>query len=146
MQRSISNIKYIDAHTLSKWILSSSISNYQVIDVRGSDYIGGHIHNSWNVPYRKMNHDTLQELIVKVDKQTELDSHKPYNVIFHCAHSQQRGPSAALKFLRLLSDEQLSYINVMILRGGFVNWAYEYGKNNQLTDDFVADLWTTSST
>ncbi len=62
-----------------------------VIDVRGDDHIGGHIRGSTNVPAATLD-DRLPELVRELrDKDT---------VVFHCALSQQRGPSAALRYLR----------------------------------------------
>ena len=55
------------------------------------DHIGGHIKHSIHAPSHTL--DTkIPELVRKLqDKET---------VIFHCALSQQRGPSAALKYMR----------------------------------------------
>jgi rhodanese-related sulfurtransferase len=65
-----------------------------------SDHIGGHIRHSTHVPSQTL--DTkIPELVRKLaDKEI---------VVFHCALSQQRGPTAALRYLRerkrLLGDE-----------------------------------------
>ena len=60
-----------------------------VIDVRGHDHVGGHIHGSTHVPSNTLDH-RLPELVRKL-KDTEL-------VVFHCALSQERGPRAALRY------------------------------------------------
>lgn len=55
------------------------------------DHIGGHIKGSTNVPSNTLDYK-IPELVRKLqDKDT---------VVFHCALSQVRGPSAALKYLR----------------------------------------------
>lgn len=138
MQRNISSLQYLDHLTLKNWILQGK-TNFQVIDVRGSDYIGGHIHGSWNYPYRHLTHSNINKLIQEIKEKR--NNQDPFYVILHCAHSQQRGPSAALKLMRNLTDEELGLIHITILRGGFVKWASEYGNDKRLTDAYVSDLW-----
>ena len=56
-----------------------------------ADYIGGHIRGCTNVPSPSLDY-RLPELVRSLkDKET---------VVFHCALSQQRGPGAALRYLR----------------------------------------------
>lgn len=55
------------------------------------DHIGGHIRHSIHAPSHTLDHK-IPELVRKLkNKET---------VVFHCALSQQRGPSAALKYIR----------------------------------------------
>jgi rhodanese-related sulfurtransferase len=55
------------------------------------DHIGGHIRNSIHAPSSALDYK-IPELVRKLkDKET---------VVFHCALSQQRGPSAALRYIR----------------------------------------------
>lgn len=65
---------------------SSSTANHHP-----ADYIGGHIKGSQNVPSRTL--DAMLPTLVRQlqDKET---------VVFHCALSQQRGPGAALRYIR----------------------------------------------
>ncbi|KAG9244407.1 hypothetical protein BJ878DRAFT_72425 [Calycina marina] len=66
-------------------------SNLAIVDVRDSDHIGGHIKHSTHVPSQTLG-TRIPELVRKLqDKKI---------VVFHCALSQQRGPSAALRYLR----------------------------------------------
>ncbi|KAL2264070.1 hypothetical protein VTK26DRAFT_2564 [Humicola hyalothermophila] len=93
----IGTLQRLSASSLSKLLLAAQEtaaageSNIAVIDVRDDDYIGGHIKGSQNVPSRTL--DAMLPTLVRQlrDKQT---------VVFHCALSQQRGPSAALRYLR----------------------------------------------
>lgn len=56
-----------------------------------TDHIGGHILGSQHVPSHTLDYK-MPELVRKLkDKDT---------VVFHCALSQQRGPGAALRYLR----------------------------------------------
>ncbi|KAG0640661.1 hypothetical protein HOY80DRAFT_884536, partial [Tuber brumale] len=60
-------------------------------DEQDADHIGGHIKSSRHVPSESLDY-TAAELAQQL-KGAE-------KVVFHCALSQQRGPSAALKYLR----------------------------------------------
>ena len=90
-------------------------------------------------------------------------------VIFHCALSQQRGPSAALRYLRerermfpassevpaeaSTTLEEMSAVQnlgqttmkgkqkVYVLEGGFVQWQEKYGKDKRLTDAYDEEVW-----
>ncbi|KAI4273367.1 MAG: hypothetical protein L6R38_006357 [Xanthoria sp. 2 TBL-2021] len=78
--------------TLSSLLLSPTASaNIAVIDVRDSDHAGGHIRSSIHVPSSTLDHK-LPELVRTLRSKEK--------VIFHCALSQQRGPGAALRYMR----------------------------------------------
>lgn len=141
---SITSIKYLDAPELYRWIkqgfATSSHLPFQVIDVRGSDYIGGHIVGGWNYPYSRISHDLEQLNALKDRLLTECDG-DVINCVFHCAQSQQRGPSAAMKFLRSLPEEQLGKFQIWVLRGGFNYWQSAYGKDASVTEGYAEDIW-----
>lgn len=112
-----------------------------VIDVRDSDYIGGHILGGTNVPTQTHDYKIPELVRTLKDKET---------VVFHCALSQVRGPSSALRYLRererLLgaqagkkeddavekNDEGAGEAPVVkgqtvyVLEGGFVKWQEAY--------------------
>ena len=89
----------------------------------------------------------------------ELKDHD--KVIFHCALSQQRGPSAALKYIRekkalearkriaSSEEDELLYKNVgtkvdqevYVLEGGFVEWQQKYGSDERLTESWRKEIW-----
>lgn len=66
-------------------------------------------------------------------------------VVFHCALSQQRGPSAALRYLRererVFGPEESQKQEVYVLDGGFVLWQEAYGKDLRLTENYAEDVW-----
>jgi len=66
-------------------------------------------------------------------------------VVFHCALSQQRGPSAALRYARererMLGNDESHKQEVFVLEGGFVQWQEKYGKDVRLTEAYVEDIW-----
>jgi rhodanese-related sulfurtransferase len=108
-----------------------------VIDVRDSDHVGGHIRASTWVPSNQLP-TRLPELVrLLADKDM---------VIFHCALSQVRGPSAALSYARerqrlLGKDKGNQEQRVCVLEGGFTMWQARYGEDTSLTEDYVKDIW-----
>ena len=86
----ISDLPRMSREKLATLVRSKSPS-LAVIDVRDSDYIGGHIVNGINAPTHT--HDYRMPELVRTLKDKE-------TVVFHCALSQQRGPSSALRYLR----------------------------------------------
>ncbi len=77
-------------------------------------------------------------------------------VIFHCALSQQRGPSAALRYIRererllpkttgsdTASDKAAGpdTQTVLVLDRGFVGWQEVYGEDERLTEGYRKELW-----
>ncbi|KAK7522323.1 Rhodanese-like domain-containing protein [Phyllosticta citriasiana] len=110
----------------------STTPSLAIIDVRDSDYIGGHIRGCTNVPAHSL--DWRAPELVRSLRDVPL-------VVFHCALSQQRGPGAALRYLRererlvdataTAEDEgeekengqqQQQQQEVKVLEGGFVRW------------------------
>ncbi|KAH7382554.1 hypothetical protein DE146DRAFT_748774 [Phaeosphaeria sp. MPI-PUGE-AT-0046c] len=127
-----------------------------VIDVRDSDHIGGHIRGSTWVPSNELDYKLPEVLRTMRDKEV---------VVFHCALSQQRGPSAALRYLR--EKERLEGLGgegesgekdggvedgngegdrktkqkVLVLGGGFTEWQEKYGRDERLTEGWRKDVW-----
>lgn len=140
---SLSDLRFVAPSTLRSWFGGKSPTgngNFAVVDVRDSDYIGGHIRGCYHYPAGNF-HETLPELRKRIlDNQID-------DVVFHCALSQVRGPKSSLMFLRSLQelpeDQQASFLslNVWVLSGGFTKWQRLYGKDALVTEDFQADLW-----
>ena len=142
----ISNLRRMTNSELSEQILNVPITSngpLAIVDVRDSDYIGGHIRGSINVPSPSL--DWKMPELVRQLKDKEI-------VVFHCALSQQRGPSAALGYLR--EKDQLFTVNkekgdeaqeqkqqVYVLEGGFVKWQEKYGEDERLTEGYEKDVW-----
>ena len=98
-----------------------------IIDVRDSDYIGGHIKGCQNVRTDTLDY-RLPELVRTLRNQD--------TVVFHCSLSQQRGPGSALRYLRereRMDDKgeigaredgaDLKNVQrVLVLDGGFSKW------------------------
>ncbi|UNI16760.1 Protein-tyrosine-phosphatase [Purpureocillium takamizusanense] len=142
----IHTLQRMTAKTLSEKMLQESESKdptFAVIDVRDDDYIGGHIRGSTNVPSAQL--DAMMATLVRRLKDKDA-------VVFHCALSQQRGPSAALRYLRerdgLLKslgetrarpDDQPQA--VYVLDKGFTGWQEAYGTDERLTEGYRKELW-----
>ncbi|RMZ73559.1 Cdc25 family phosphatase Ibp1 [Pyrenophora seminiperda CCB06] len=131
-----------------------------IIDVRDSDHIGGHIKGSTWVPSSTLSYKTPE--LVRTLKEKEV-------VVFHCALSQQRGPGAALGYLR--ERERLERLErlegkeeeggkegesgggakeedgegkgqrVYVLKGGFTEWQEKYGGDEGLTEGWDKGVW-----
>lgn len=141
---SISDLKFIKPPTLYSWLTknASPHGSLAIIDVRESDYVGGHIKGSWHYPAGDF-YTSLPEIYHKI----YID--KIHDVVFHCMLSQARGPSSTLKFLRSIDDIVDSKVklylendvHVYVLKGGFNRWQGEYGKDSSVTEDYNAELW-----
>ncbi|KAK8127892.1 Arsenate reductase 2.1 [Apiospora sp. TS-2023a] len=119
--------------------LDIETSNIAVVDVRDDDYIGGHIQGSLNFPSRSL--DAMMPTLLRKLEGKE-------TVVFHCALSQQRGPSAALRYLRereAVADDagkdKEQQQTVYILDRGFVGWQEKYGPDERLTEAYRKEIW-----
>ncbi|KAH7324639.1 Rhodanese-like domain-containing protein [Stachybotrys elegans] len=139
----VANLQRMTAKALSEKLLAQAAtdSSIAIIDVRDDDYIGGHIKGSTNMPSRQLDY-TMPTLVRRL--------HDKKVVVFHCALSQQRGPSAALKYLRE-RDSILKALGmekkdgepqeVFVLDRGFVGWQETYGEDERLTEAYRKELW-----
>ncbi|PYH47622.1 phosphatase YCH1 [Aspergillus saccharolyticus JOP 1030-1] len=133
----IASLPRMSRDALSALLLSAtSPSKLAIIDVRDSDHVGGHIYSSTWVPSSTL--DVRMPELVRTLQDKE-------QVVFHCALSQQRGPSAALRYARererMLGAEESHKQKVYVLEGGFVQWQEKYGKDTRLTQAYVEDIW-----
>jgi rhodanese-related sulfurtransferase len=143
---SLADLQYMSRETLAQKISSSADetlpANTAVVDVRDSDHIGGHIRGSTWIPSSSLDYK-VPELVRELrDKEV---------VVFHCALSQQRGPSAALRYLRererldpgkVEEEEGEGKVQrVYVLKGGFTEWQEKYGEDQKLTEGYQKDIW-----
>lgn len=87
----MATLRRMSREKLSSLLLSPDASKVTVIDVRDDDYVGGHINSSIHVPSSSLDYRIPEIVRTLADKEI---------VVFHCALSQQRGPTAALRYLR----------------------------------------------
>ena len=152
----LASLPYITRETLAaklKQTTSTSTStSLAIIDVRDSDHVGGHIKGSTWVPSSTLEYKAPELVRTLKDKDV---------VVFHCALSQQRGPGAALRYLRekeRLDGEKVTEEKkeegeeregekeeggqrVYVLKGGFTEWQEKYGEDGQLTEGYEKDIW-----
>ncbi|KAI1635036.1 Rhodanese-like protein [Biscogniauxia mediterranea] len=148
----VSSIERITAARLADLLLAAKPApdpGIAVVDVRDDDFIGGHIKSCLHFPTRSLD-ATMPTLLRKLaDKHT---------VVFHCALSQQRGPAAALRYLRHREaaagtsggseekkeeggKEEKQKQKVYVLDRGFVGWQEQYGLDERLTEGYRKELW-----
>jgi len=121
------------------------------------DHIGGHIKGSMHFPSRSL--DAMMPSLVRELQEKE-------TVVFHCALSQQRGPGAALRYMREREnhlakkkkkgeeteeskdaspdadkDTKVPKQIVYVLDRGFVGWQETYGPDERLTEGYRKELW-----
>ena len=149
----ISNLARMSRESLAALLASPAASKLAIVDVRDSgtattpmikyppsltilDHIGGHIKSSIWVPSSELDVKTPELIRTLKDKD---------KVVFHCALSQQRGPSAALRYTRerhrLLGVDESKAQEVYVLDGGFSMWQAKYGDDEKLTEGYVKDIW-----
>lgn len=87
----VATLRRMSREELCSLLLSPDASKVAVIDVRDDDHVGGHIIDSIHVPSFTL--DLRVPEIIRSLTGREI-------VVFHCALSQQRGPAAALKYLK----------------------------------------------
>ena len=135
--------KITPEHLSTLLLTSPTEDKLAIVDVRDSDHIGGHIKSSRHVPSGTIAYAAPG--LVRTLRRTE-------RVVFHCALSQERGPSAAQRYIRerqrLLGpasvvgsatwdagskdkerdeDGTVKIQEVYVLEGGFVKWQQKYG-------------------
>lgn len=138
---SLENLKYVEPADLRSWFKSrDEDSKIIVVDVRESDFKGGHIKGALNFPSKKFN-ESLPELHKKVVETNAKD------IVFHCMLSKNRGTRNTLAYLNYINSlpesERKLFLeskNVWVLKGGFVQWQKDFGKD-ELTEDFDEKLW-----
>ena len=144
--QTVSSLKRVSASDLHSLLLSPNSSQVAVIDVRDDDHVGGHIKDSIHAPSSSLDYRIPQLIRELGDKKT---------VVFHCALSQQRGPSAALKYLREREQKvekgdvaqegteegEQKEQEVCVLEKGFVGWQKLYGKDERVTEAYAEDIW-----
>lgn len=157
----LADLSYITREDLSSHLLSSPSAphlppNTAIVDVRDNDHIGGHIRGSTWVPSSELDYRTAELVRTLKDKEV---------VVFHCVLSQQRGPSAALRYLREKrrldpgskveskgvvreggeevkdGEGEGKAQKVYVLSGGFSQWQEKYGADKRLTEAWQKDIW-----
>lgn len=141
---SLSDIKFLKPNKLRTWFTNGSPTGrgkFAVVDVRESDYVGGHIKGSYHYPAGNFDANLG-------DLQDRLAKNETNDVVFHCMLSQARGPKATLKFMRSMNDvidpkkrEFFDGLNIWVLQGGFSKWQESYGEDQDVTEGYDKEIW-----
>ena len=122
-------------HQRVMMILSMKITSMLIIDVRRTDYEGGAIRGSLNIPAQGFwwNRGMLYELAYKAGMEW---------VVFTCGSSNGRAPRCAAWFLehvRNVAEDQ--DMQVLVLEGGVKGWVKAGPQYTALMDGFQAEYW-----
>eukprot|EP00457_Paulinella_chromatophora_P011179 gb/GEZN01011307.1/.p1 GENE.gb/GEZN01011307.1/~~gb/GEZN01011307.1/.p1 ORF type:complete len:218 (-),score=47.02 gb/GEZN01011307.1/:459-1112(-) len=110
----------LDPEELQKLIKEKT--NILIVDVRDSDFTGGHVPGAVNFP--------AQDFDKSLDKLTKkVEDGKFTQVLFYCMYCRERAPQCALGFVSSWNSkikkertETKDALSVCILRGGFHSW------------------------
>ncbi|KAG7375266.1 hypothetical protein PHYPSEUDO_002148 [Phytophthora pseudosyringae] len=100
-------------------VLRSDAEHPTIIDVRSEDYeLEGHIVDAQHVPSASFTEDaTIDALVARFGSKPEL--------VFHCGHSVNRGPTCALRFIERAKAAGVKP-HVRVLAGGFADFAEKF--------------------
>jgi Cdc25 family phosphatase len=91
-------LSYVTGDDLAQ-IIRSGRNKHAIIDLRDDDWVRGNIRTATHIPSREFDYERAKRLA------QELEQNKIENVVFHCHFSQQRGPTGAGLFRRVLEVE-----------------------------------------
>jgi rhodanese-related sulfurtransferase len=110
---------------------------HQVVDVRDTDYEGGHIKGSLNQTVDKFEDpETVDKLLDNLKEQGKS------TIVFHCQLSRIRGPLAASRTLERLAvavaeaaaDADTAKPEILVLDGGFERFEEAAAKDPELQE------------
>lgn len=124
--------RYITASALAETLRSTNpmVQRPLIIDVRDSDYAGGHIRGGINIPEDDfMDDDDVDALVSKYKDEDA--------IVFHCMMSQVRGPSCAKRFMNrmeIVLEGAKHKPRVLVLAGGYQNFGRIYKDDADLIE------------
>ena len=127
---------FSDLSWISRSDLASMLRNetpgVSIIDVRDSDYIGGHIKGSQNVPTQTHDHKMPELIRTLRDQDT---------IIFHCSLSQCRKCSCWTAGSAGGSRRRFCSYFSFIMTYALTVSRISYGQDEKLTEGYVKELW-----
>ena len=91
-------LSYITGDDVAHLIRAGN-NKHAIIDLRDDDWVRGNIKSATHIPSREFDYERAKQLA------EELEQKNIENVVFHCHFSQQRGPTGAGLFRRVLEVE-----------------------------------------
>eukprot|EP01028_Stygiella_incarcerata_P002392 TRINITY_DN1447_c0_g1_i1.p3 TRINITY_DN1447_c0_g1~~TRINITY_DN1447_c0_g1_i1.p3 ORF type:complete len:144 (+),score=40.64 TRINITY_DN1447_c0_g1_i1:100-531(+) len=124
------SVEYVSPHEVAALLRGESEESFVIVDVRDTDFNGGHIRGAFNIPIFNFSDLELVKQLVSGWKEKD-------RVIFHCMLSQSRGPKAARTFWRACAEQRPRIpLRVQILRGGFEGFVLAFGRDKENSDLF----------
>ncbi|CAH0477186.1 unnamed protein product [Peronospora belbahrii] len=125
-------LHYIEPSELVEILRNTHTSNKLpvIIDVRDTDYAGGHIRSAVNIPEDHFMDDHDVDALVDKYKDEDL-------IVFHCMMSQVRGPSCAKRFksrMEIMLQDTAPKPRVLLLHGGYERFGSIYKNETDLIE------------
>ncbi|KAJ5135727.1 uncharacterized protein N7515_005005 [Penicillium bovifimosum] len=127
----------ISREELLQWIRDGKQAgkDYVLVDLRRTDYEGGTIRGSLNLPAQSL-YPTIPTLYSLVS-----NSSAKY-VIWYCGSSAGRGTRAGGWFADYLEEKQDTEVKSLVLTGGIKGWVAAGSEYTSLMDGYDASVWT----
>ncbi|KAJ3414046.1 hypothetical protein HDV05_007171 [Chytridiales sp. JEL 0842] len=106
--------------------------DYLVVDVRRTDYGGGHVIGHVNAPAQSF-HQGLPEFVEKYKNVPK--------VFFYCNSSKGRGTRCAGWYQDALNERKITTSQGLILVGGIKGWLEAFKDDSNLTEKYDAEFW-----
>jgi Cdc25 family phosphatase len=111
----------------------TSSTSLRVIDVRSSDFAGGHVAGAINMPFETF--DTEVNKLV-----ADVESQRADRVVFYCMYSQERGPACAQSFLSAWEKlHKTKPPEVYYLTGGMTAWINHFVVADSVSEKKTVD-------
>uniref|UniRef100_K3WPS9 protein-tyrosine-phosphatase n=1 Tax=Globisporangium ultimum (strain ATCC 200006 / CBS 805.95 / DAOM BR144) TaxID=431595 RepID=K3WPS9_GLOUD len=127
---SVRYLERISATELVETLRSPTARRPLIIDVRDTDFVGGHIRSAVNLPEENFIEDDDVDALVEKYKDED-------TIVFHCMMSQIRGPSCARRFLSRMAvvlENEDKKPNVRVLAGGYQHFSRIYKDDADLIE------------
>ncbi|KAJ5631196.1 Rhodanese-like domain-containing protein [Penicillium longicatenatum] len=108
--------------------------DYILIDLRRTDFEGGTIRGSLNLPAQSL-YPTIPALY-SVFSQAKISK-----VVWYCGSSRGRGPRAAGWFAEYLEEQKDEGMESLVLEGGIKGWAAAGDDYTRLMDEYDESKW-----
>jgi hypothetical protein len=112
----------LQAAEVESLIDGPDVGQLEIVDCRGIDRADGWIAGSTNFPSDTQNPDSMAAFLdgaIARGKQL---------LVFHCMHSQVRGPKGANLAVSVLTKRGLVHPRIAVLSGGWVSFKNEVGE------------------
>ncbi|KIM95751.1 hypothetical protein OIDMADRAFT_59531 [Oidiodendron maius Zn] len=129
----------VTCETVLSWMQAGRLpgNDFVLVDLRRTDYEGGTIHGSINLPAQSL-YPTIPSLY------TLFSTAGIKNVIWFCGSSKGRGTRAAGWFADYIRAQNNTTMESSVLEGGIKGWVASGNEYVELTDGYDASIWKSS--